>query len=72
MTPAHSWALPILRADGHGPPIIALNAEFPIHVEAGIGIAAAIVTVAIWTNFIIVARAMALKTLTPFDIAFYG
>jgi len=35
-----------------------------------IGIAAAIVTVAIWTSFIIVARAMAHKTLTPFDIAF--
>ncbi len=35
-----------------------------------IGIAAAIITVAIWTSFIIVARAMAHKTLTPFDIAF--
>ena len=35
-----------------------------------IGIAAAIVTVAIWTSFIIIARAMAHKTLTPFDIAF--
>ena len=35
-----------------------------------IGIAGAIITVAIWTSFIIVARAMAHKTLTPFDIAF--
>ena len=35
-----------------------------------IGIAAAIITVAIWTSFIIIARAMAHKTLTPFDIAF--
>lgn len=38
--------------------------------KRSIGIAAAIVTVAIWTSFIIVARAMAHKTLTPFDIAF--
>ncbi len=35
-----------------------------------IGIAAAIVTVTIWTGFIIIARAMAHKTLTPLDIAF--
>ena len=35
-----------------------------------IGIAAAIITVAIWTSFIIIARAMAHKTLTPLDIAF--
>ena len=34
------------------------------------GIAAAVVTVAIWTAFIIVARASAHKSLTPFDIAF--
>ena len=35
-----------------------------------LGIAAAIITVAIWTSFIIIARAMAHKTLTPLDIAF--
>ncbi|MBL8310226.1 MAG: DMT family transporter [Burkholderiales bacterium] len=35
-----------------------------------IGIAAAAVTVTIWTAFIVIARAMAHKTLTPFDIAF--
>ena len=35
-----------------------------------IGIAAAIITVVIWTGFIVVARAMAHKTLTPLDIAF--
>lgn len=35
-----------------------------------IGIAAAIITVTIWTGFIVVARAMAHKTLTPLDIAF--
>lgn len=35
-----------------------------------IGIAAAIITVAIWTGFIIIARAMSQRTLTPFDIAF--
>ena len=35
-----------------------------------IGIAAAIVTVTIWTGFIIIARAMSHRTLTPFDIAF--
>jgi drug/metabolite transporter (DMT)-like permease len=35
-----------------------------------IGIAAAIVTVGIWVSFIIVARVMAHKTLTPFDIGF--
>jgi len=35
-----------------------------------VGIAAAIITVAIWTGFIIIAREMAHKTLTPFDIAF--
>lgn len=35
-----------------------------------IGIAAAIITVLIWTGFIVVARAMAHKTLTPLDIAF--
>ena len=36
----------------------------------GIGIAAAIITVTIWTGFIIIARAMSHRTLTPFDIAF--
>lgn len=35
-----------------------------------IGISAAIITVAIWSSFIIIARAMAHKTLTPLDIAF--
>ncbi len=35
-----------------------------------IGVAAAIVTVSIWVSFIVVARAMAHKTLTPFDIGF--
>ncbi len=35
-----------------------------------IGISCAIITVAIWTSFIIIARAMAHKTLTPLDIAF--
>ena len=35
-----------------------------------IGIVAAIITVTIWTGFIIIARAMAHKTLTPLDIAF--
>ena len=35
-----------------------------------IGIAAAIITVTIWTGFIIIARAMSHRTLTPFDIAF--
>lgn len=35
-----------------------------------IGIAAAIITVVIWTGFIVIARAMAHKTLTPLDIAF--
>ncbi len=35
-----------------------------------LGIACAIITVAIWTSFIIIARAMAHKTLTPLDIAF--
>ena len=35
-----------------------------------IGIAAAIITVTIWTGFIIIARAMAHKTLTPLDIVF--
>jgi drug/metabolite transporter (DMT)-like permease len=35
-----------------------------------IGIACAIITVLIWSSFIIIARAMAHKTLTPLDIAF--
>ncbi len=35
-----------------------------------IGIGAAIVTVVVWTAFIVVARASAGRTLTPFDIAF--
>jgi len=35
-----------------------------------IGIAAAVVTVAIWTSFIVVARASAQRSLSPFDIAF--
>ena len=35
-----------------------------------IGIASAIITVAIWSGFIVFARAMAHKTLTPFDIGF--
>ena len=39
-------------------------------VSRATGIAAAVVTVVIWTAFIIVARASAHKTLTPFDIAF--
>ena len=38
--------------------------------KRSIGIASAIITVAIWTSFIIIARAMAHKTLTPLDIAF--
>ena len=33
-----------------------------------IGIASAVITIAIWTSFIVVARAMALKSLTPLDI----
>ena len=33
-----------------------------------IGIAAAVITIAIWTSFIVVARLMALKSLTPLDI----
>jgi drug/metabolite transporter (DMT)-like permease len=33
-----------------------------------IGIASAIITIAIWTSFIVVARFMALKSLTPLDI----
>jgi drug/metabolite transporter (DMT)-like permease len=33
-----------------------------------IGIAAAVITIAIWTSFIVVARFMALKSLTPLDI----
>jgi drug/metabolite transporter (DMT)-like permease len=35
-----------------------------------IGISAAIITVAIWTSFIVVARYMALRSLTPIDIVF--
>lgn len=35
-----------------------------------LGIASAIITVAIWSGFIVIARAMAQKTLTPFDIGF--
>ena len=34
-----------------------------------IGLLAAVVTVTIWTGFIIIARASAQRTLTPFDIA---
>lgn len=35
-----------------------------------VGIASAIVTIAVWTLFILVARFMALKSLTPLDIVF--
>jgi drug/metabolite transporter (DMT)-like permease len=35
-----------------------------------IGIAAAVVTVLVWTAFIVIARASAERSLTPFDIAF--
>jgi drug/metabolite transporter (DMT)-like permease len=35
-----------------------------------IGIGAAVITVAIWTSFIVVARFMALRSLTPIDIVF--
>jgi drug/metabolite transporter (DMT)-like permease len=35
-----------------------------------IGISAAVITVAIWTSFIVVARYMALRSLTPIDIVF--
>lgn len=35
-----------------------------------VGIAAAIATIAIWTAFIVVARAMALRSLSPWDILF--
>lgn len=38
--------------------------------KRSIGIASAIITVAIWSGFIVFARAMAHKTLTPFDIGF--
>ena len=34
-----------------------------------IGLLAAVVTVIIWTGFIVIARASAQRTLTPFDIA---
>ncbi len=34
-----------------------------------VGIAAAVVTVAIWTGFIVIGRASAAHTLLPFDIA---
>ena len=34
------------------------------------GLVAALVTVTIWTAFIVIARASAQRTLTPFDIAF--
>jgi drug/metabolite transporter (DMT)-like permease len=39
----------------------------PMHPRA-VGIAAAVATIAIWTAFIVVARAMALRSLTPWDI----
>ena len=35
-----------------------------------VGSAAAIITISIWTAFIVIARAMALRSLTPLDIAF--
>ena len=35
-----------------------------------VGILAAVVTVAIWTSFIVIARAAALRNMTPFDIAY--
>lgn len=35
-----------------------------------VGILAAIITVAIWTSFIVIARAAALRNMTPFDIAY--
>jgi drug/metabolite transporter (DMT)-like permease len=38
--------------------------------KRAIGVAAALITVAIWTSFIVIARAMAHRTLTPFDIGF--
>ena len=34
-----------------------------------VGLLAAVVTVTIWTGFIVIARASAQRTLTPFDIA---
>ena len=35
-----------------------------------VGLAAAVVTVVIWTSFIVIARASAQRSLTPFDLAF--
>lgn len=35
-----------------------------------VGIASAVITIAVWTSFIVVARFMALKSLTPLDIVF--
>lgn len=35
-----------------------------------VGLAAAVVTVVIWTSFIVIARASAQRTLNPFDLAF--
>ena len=35
-----------------------------------VGLAAAVVTVVIWTSFIVIARALAQRSLTPFDLAF--
>ena len=35
-----------------------------------VGVSAAVITVAIWTSFIIIGRASAARTLTPFDISY--
>ena len=35
-----------------------------------VGLAASVITVTIWTSFIVIARASAMRALNPFDIAF--
>ena len=45
-----------------------MSKHFPKPSARSIAIASAIITITIWTTFIVVARAMALRGLTPLDI----
>ena len=66
------------RPQCHGPTergawpawIIARCPPHPAFLARTIGIGAAVVTVLVWTAFIVIARASAGRSLTPFDIAF--
>jgi drug/metabolite transporter (DMT)-like permease len=62
------WGNNFCSVELAAPTIIAAMQFFKSLTPRTIGISSAVITIAIWTSFIVVARAMALKSLTPLDI----